>query len=827
MKILTRVLLALLVYCSTAQAQKNDNLFERRDLSSINSLELKSNLSAVPSAQLLTLNETQGIEIFNEKGNLTLQIPLQKDFIEVELSPATIFSPNFKVLSSNGNEVEVELPNFYHGKIKGESKSFVAISITKDAIEGMIVSDKVNLTIGRLTNTKEKIHVVYATNDIENKTPICAGAKEVEYDGELPPLDENQTNAAGCKAVEVYLEADYQMYTDWGGSVQTVVNTLTSIFNNVSLLYDNEGVNLVISTLFVWETPDPYTSATDTEESLNLLDAYWDSQGNNFDGDLVHLVTSKSLGGGVAYLLGGTSVFNGMTQRAVFSSCGKNSAKGMSGSITNSVTNVPTFSWNVEVIAHEIGHNFGLPHTQSCTWSDGNTMGALDNCFPVEPVKPVDEGGVLCAPGPTPTNGGTIMSYCHLSSVGINFNNGFGTLPSGKMNAELNAATCLSGSKVARPVVPNQELCSSQSVQFTATGCTGTYQWFDAPMAGNLLSSVSTYTTPTITQTASYYVSCTADGCTSRRRKVDAILYSNNAPPVQDLAVCGSNATVTLTTNCNGANIKWYSAATAGTLLGSGNNFQLTNISSSMTVYAECSLPSCGTSTRAPLNITYMPVCPYCEPTGLNCSENDMITQVKIDQGNANLYENTSTCSSGGYSLNTPSSTVELMKGNSYKIITSNPGVYEDGMAIWVDYDRDGIFQESEKIESYYTGAVWTSRETSFTIPASSSVGITRIRVKVVYGVASSLPCSSTDGQGFGEIEDYIVTISASTPCPPTLNHAVGNLASGTYSASQTITSRANVSTPTTYQAGNHILLNAGFQAGTNETFEAKIGGCP
>jgi hypothetical protein len=298
-KVQIRVILAILVFCSTAQAQIKDNPFEHRDLSSINSSELKSNLSAVPSAQLLTLNENKGIEVYNKAGNITLQIPLQKEFIEVDLEPASILSPDFKVLSSTGQEVAVELPHFYRGKIKGESKSFVAISITKDAIEGMIVSDKMNLTIGRLTNTKEKIHIVYATNDIENKTPICAGAVEVEYEGELPSLNKNQTNAAGCKAVDIYLEADYQMYTDWGSSVQTVVNTMTSIFNNVSLLYDNEGINLVISTLFVWETPDPYTTATSTIESLNLLNTYWNNQGNNFDGDIVHLVTSKQLGGGV------------------------------------------------------------------------------------------------------------------------------------------------------------------------------------------------------------------------------------------------------------------------------------------------------------------------------------------------------------------------------------------------------------------------------------------------------------------------------------------------------------------------------------------------
>ena len=79
-------------------------------------------------------------------------------------------------------------------------------------------------------------------------------------------------------------------------------------------------------------------------------------------------------------------------------------------------SNLPTYSWNVEVITHELGHNFGSPHTQSCSWPGG----ALDNCYATE------EG---CPPGPAPTNGGTIMSYCHLTLTGINFANGFGIYP--------------------------------------------------------------------------------------------------------------------------------------------------------------------------------------------------------------------------------------------------------------------------------------------------------------------------------------------------------------------------------------------------------------
>jgi hypothetical protein len=88
----------------------------------------------------------------------------------------------------------------------------------------------------------------------------------------------------------------------------------------------------------------------------------------------------------------------------------------VSGDLAPTVTPLPTFSWTVTVVAHEAGHNFGSPHTQSCSWNDNNT--AIDGCVNVE-------NGNCARPG-TPNDGGTIMSYCHLDpNVGVNLNKGF------------------------------------------------------------------------------------------------------------------------------------------------------------------------------------------------------------------------------------------------------------------------------------------------------------------------------------------------------------------------------------------------------------------
>src|SRR5690606_1680686 len=52
--------------------------------------------------------------------------------------------------------------------------------------------------------------------------------------------------------------------------------------------------------------------------------------------------------------------------------------------------------------------------------------------------------------------------------------------------------------------------------------------WYDAPTGGNLLGTGENYVTPSISQTTSYYVSASANGCASER--VEVVATVNDAP---------------------------------------------------------------------------------------------------------------------------------------------------------------------------------------------------------------------------------------------------------------------------------------------------------
>lgn len=63
------------------------------------------------------------------------------------------------------------------------------------------------------------------------------------------------------------------------------------------------------------------------------------------------------------------------------------------------------------------------------------------------------------------------------------------------------------------------------------------------------------------------------------------------------------------------------------------------------------------------------------------------------------------------------------------------------------------------------------------------------------------------------------------TDCESDINHTV-KVAGRLYLTNKTITSEIDVKTGTIYQAGKAIILEPGFSAGSNEVFEARIGGC-
>ncbi len=405
-------------------------------------------LSVAPEAQFLTLDLASLANIGRERpATMFVKLPYKGAQLLIKLVRNEITTSDFSIVTEKNNApFPYPAGAHYRGYIDGEPTSTAALSFFDDEIMGGINSEKFgNLVLGRLQDRDNQEHyILYADHEMAVQDPFTCGTHEDHEVGTAEKQGSNQPEVNKC--VRVFLEADNELFLDKGSSVQSTVNYLLGMFNQAATLYANEQITTVVSQIFVWTTADIYTP-TNSATVLNQFKTFRTS----FNGDLAHLV---GLGGnnlgGIAYVDVLCSSYN-----YAFSD------------ITTSYSNVPTYSWSVEVFTHEMGHNLGSRHTQWCGWSGG----PIDNC-----VSP--EGS--CAPGPAPVNGGTIMSYCHLTGNGINFNYGFGLQPGNVVRTETTAASCVSAScPVANCDAPialtiNNITGSGATIGWTATsGATG------------------------------------------------------------------------------------------------------------------------------------------------------------------------------------------------------------------------------------------------------------------------------------------------------------------------------------------------------------------
>lgn len=163
------------------------------------------------------------------------------------------------------------------------------------------------------------------------------------------------------------------------------------------------------------------------------------------------------------------------------------------------------------------------------------------------------------------------------------------------------------GKPVFNPTAP--EICkgSPAVINITSPANGGTFTWYDAPTAGTVLTTGTTYTTPNLNANTTYYVEYTRNGCVSPVRYAINVLVDDiplkPTAAVSDVTI-NSGQTATLTANAaNGATVKWYADPTGGTALFTGNNFVTPPLTADKTYYAESSLGNCTSVDRTPVNV--------------------------------------------------------------------------------------------------------------------------------------------------------------------------------------------------------------------------------
>ena len=377
----------------------------------------------------------------NEASNFTTLIPVGPNTnYKLNLIQAEVFSGDFVVRTASNPEVAFDFDTGLHfwGIVDNDLNSLVSISIIGNEIMGFISKDGETFTIGKLPNREDNVHVVYKTDDLLIAPNVgCDTDDEEHYIGN--GVSSGTRSNSNC--VEVYVEVDYDIFLGKGG-VTEASNYVAGAFSQVTILYANDGVDLTVSEIFVWDVVDPYTGPSTSD----YLVQFRNNLNGNYNGDLAHLVGYAG-GGGIAYVDVLCNAFYGVGY----------------SDINSTYADVPTYSWTIEVLTHELGHNLGSPHTHACAWNGNNT--AIDGCGPAAGYSEGCNADLPIA--------GTIMSYCHLvGGVGIDFTLGFGPQPTALIQGEVANASCLSTCVTSTPddagissiSVPSGSICANSVI---------------------------------------------------------------------------------------------------------------------------------------------------------------------------------------------------------------------------------------------------------------------------------------------------------------------------------------------------------------------------
>ncbi|MEM6270175.1 MAG: M12 family metallo-peptidase [Bacteroidota bacterium] len=374
-------------------------------------------MNEVSEALLLSFSAQNARQIGQQVPlTMTLDIPTADNgVLEIELVQVNIFSPEFWVHTSEGQTIAPELGTHYRGVIKGRTNSLAAFSFFDDQVVGFASIPRVgNYVVGPLNgDNPAREHIVYNDRDLllqaswECHTEDDGGGYTQE---QLLPTH----GRALSECVRIYYEVDYDVYSDKGSGTAGFV---AAEFNEIATLYANESINYLLNEVYINTTS---SSAYSNGNSSSLLNQFKSRTSSINGATLGHLITYRTSGGVAA---GFEGICNSNVDNSLCIS-----------DIYGNFSTVPTYSWDIMVQTHEMGHLNGSRHTHACVWNGNNT--AIDGCA----------GGTegSCSVPGYPSGGGTIMSYCHIQSVGINLANGFGPQPGNVIRGWVQNANCLS-----------------------------------------------------------------------------------------------------------------------------------------------------------------------------------------------------------------------------------------------------------------------------------------------------------------------------------------------------------------------------------------------
>ncbi|WP_294222540.1 reprolysin-like metallopeptidase [uncultured Chryseobacterium sp.] len=271
-----------------------------------------------------------------------------------------------------------------------------------------------------------------------------------------------------------------------------------------------------------------------------------------------------------------------------------------------------------------------------------------------------------------------------------------------------------------------------------------------------------------------------------RISSIGNVFYAIGSVVLNPLSPCSSTAPSGLTVipSLGGASIYWtpysgtsttyivrYKKTTATTwtqVTTSGSAINVSGLTAGTyeaQVAAVCSGTTGSYSASVNFTVTTYSTVTYCDSSTVYAT-GEYISNVSLSNVNNTSGASTYT----NYTAN-PALQINLVKGAAPYALTVGVGgaTPYDGASVWIDWNRNGTFEDSEKVLNAAVSATATSQYTSSVTVPSTAVENQPLRMRVVYIYAgannngASIPSSFACGTNFyyGETEDYNIMVAS------------------------------------------------------------------
>ncbi len=300
------------------------------------------------------------------------------------------------VLESLSGSVSLPRPRLFAfgGQVVGEADSLFVVMVGDSGVNGLlrrgdrqfVLSSGPSMSAGEAvfyestaeTSERLNIQIPSCGSDLINQgRAVVAVAKGA-----------GGTRGTPCRLATLAIETDNEYLAHFGGSTAAASAYAATLISAVSEIYARDvNARLQIGYLRLWEAADPWTTNDAIQQIFDFQD-YWNANMTHIARNAAHYLSPRQMAsaGGVAYLPGLCQLEYDYGLSAY-----------LSGFFPYPIQNNHAQNWDLMVVSHELGHNFGAPHTHDMS----------------PPVDGCAFGDCSAVPN------GTIMSYCHVCSGGM------------------------------------------------------------------------------------------------------------------------------------------------------------------------------------------------------------------------------------------------------------------------------------------------------------------------------------------------------------------------------------------------------------------------